>query len=67
LAWILASPQVYKDVYGLDPARSIIPFSQPALVTIPLGFLVLAIVSLITYRPQLPAFEVITPDQQTNS
>jgi cation/acetate symporter len=60
LAWILASPQVYNDVYGLDPKRSIIPFSQPALVTIPLGFLVLVIVSLLTYRPtRTPAFEVI--------
>ncbi|HEV8292847.1 MAG TPA: cation acetate symporter [Tepidisphaeraceae bacterium] len=59
LAWILASPQVYRDVYGLDPARSIIPFSQPALVTIPLGFLVLVVVSLITFRAQTPAFEVI--------
>jgi cation/acetate symporter len=59
LAWILASPQVYRDVYGLDPTGSIIPFSQPALVTIPLGFLVLVVVSLITYRPQTPAFEVV--------
>jgi cation/acetate symporter len=60
LAWILASPQVYRDVYGLDPARSIIPFSQPALVTIPLGFLVLVIVSLITLRPVSgPAFPVV--------
>jgi cation/acetate symporter len=64
LAWILASPQVYRDVYGLDPARSIIPFSQPALVTIPLGFLVLVVVSLITYRsPAGPAFEVVQERQ----
>jgi len=63
LAWILASPQVYRDVYSLDPTRSIIPFSQPALVTIPLGFLVLVVVSLITYRPQAAAFEVVVPNQ----
>ena len=37
LAWILLSAQAYKDVYGLDPARAIVPFSQPAIVTIPLG------------------------------
>jgi cation/acetate symporter len=67
LAWILASPQVYKDVYGLDATRSIIPFSQPALVTIPLGFVVLVFVSLITYRPQVAAFEVVTPSQGRNS
>jgi cation/acetate symporter len=67
LAWILASPQVYRDVYGLDPTRSIIPFSQPALVTIPLGFLVLVVVSLMTYRTRLPAFEVVTSSQGGNS
>ena len=25
LAWILLSAQAYKDVYGLDPARAIVP------------------------------------------
>jgi cation/acetate symporter len=48
LGWILLSAQAYKDVYGLDPARAIVPFSQPAIVTIPLGFLVLVLVSLLT-------------------
>jgi cation/acetate symporter len=50
LAWILLSAQAYKDVYGLDPARAIVPFSQPAIVTIPLGFIVLVVVSLLTQR-----------------
>ncbi len=48
LGWILLSAQAYKDVYGLDPARAIVPFSQPAIVTIPLGFIVLVLVSLFT-------------------
>jgi cation/acetate symporter len=52
LGWILLSAQAYKDVYGLDPAQAIVPFSQPAIVTIPLGFLVLVVVSLLTPRPQ---------------
>jgi cation/acetate symporter len=52
LAWILLSAQCYKDVYHLDPARSIIPFSQPGLVTIPLGFVVLIVVSLMTWKPR---------------
>ncbi|MEI6085083.1 MAG: cation acetate symporter [Verrucomicrobiota bacterium] len=52
LGWILLSAQAYKDVYGLDPAKAIVPFSQPAIVTIPLGFLVLIIVSLLTPRPE---------------
>lgn len=50
LGWILLSAQAYKQVYGLDPADSIIPFSQPALVTVPLGFVVLVVVSLLTPR-----------------
>ncbi|MCG3149396.1 MAG: Cation/acetate symporter ActP [Verrucomicrobiae bacterium] len=48
LGWILLSAQAYKDVYGLDPAKAIVPFSQPAIVTIPLGFIVLIFVSLLT-------------------
>lgn len=52
LGWILLSAQAYKDVYGLDPAKAIVPFSQPAIVTIPLGFLVLIVVSLLTPRPE---------------
>jgi cation/acetate symporter len=48
LGWILLSAQAYKDVYGLDPAKAIVPFSQPAIVTIPLGFIVLILVSLLT-------------------
>src|SRR5436190_10680818 len=59
LAWILLSPQCYKDVFGLDPARSIIPFSQPGLVTIPLGFVVLVAVSLVTTRRDAVGFDVI--------
>ena len=50
LAWILLSAQAYRDVYNLDPAKAIVPFSQPAIVTIPLGFVVLVLVSLLTQR-----------------
>jgi cation/acetate symporter len=48
LAWILASAQAYKDVYGLPPEDALVPFSQPGIVTIPLGFLVLVVVSMLT-------------------
>ncbi len=50
LGWILLSADTYDKVYHIDKARSIIPFSQPALVTIPLGFVVLIVVSLMTKR-----------------
>jgi len=51
LGWILLSGDTYKDVYGLDPAGAIVPFSQPGIVTIPLGFAVLVAVSLMTQKP----------------
>ena len=50
LGWILSSAQTFKDVYGLNPESALVPFSQPAIVTIPLGFLVLVVVSLMTKR-----------------
>jgi cation/acetate symporter len=48
LGWLLLSAPAYQHVYRLDPARALAPFSQPGLVTIPLGFLVLVVVSLLT-------------------
>jgi cation/acetate symporter len=50
LGWILLSAQAYKDVYGLDPTTAPMPFSQPAIVSVPLGFLVLVVVSLLSRR-----------------
>jgi cation/acetate symporter len=50
LAWILLSADTFKDVYGLDPASALVPFSQPGIVTIPLGFLTLIVVSLATRK-----------------
>jgi len=48
LIWILLSGDTYRDVYGLDPSLAIVPFSQPGIVTIPLAFVVLVAVSLLT-------------------
>jgi len=48
LAWILCSAQAFRDVYGWAPETAPVPFSQPGIVTIPLGFLVLIVVSLLT-------------------
>ena len=60
LGWILLSAQAYRDIYGLDPADSIVPFSQPGLVTIPLGFITLIVVSLLT-KPQPAAAPASEP------
>ncbi len=48
LGWILLSGDTYAKVYGLPAADAIVPFSQPGIVTIPLGFLTLVLVSLMT-------------------
>lgn len=58
LAWILLSADTFEKVYGLSRDLSPMPFSQPGLVTIPLGFAVLIGVSLVTPRPTAPPVPV---------
>ena len=53
LGWILLSADTFEKVYGLSRDLAPVPFSQPGLVTIPLGFVVLIVVSLLT--PPRPA------------
>ena len=52
LSWILLSAESFEKVYKYTAAQaaelSWVPFSQPGLVTIPLGFLTLVVVSLAT-------------------
>jgi len=55
LAWILLSADTFEKVYGISRDLALTPFSQPGLVTIPLGFLVLIVVSLLTPPPVTPS------------
>jgi len=48
VAWLLMTSDAFEKVYGLDPKKAIAPFSNPGLVTIPLAFIVLVVVSLMT-------------------
>lgn len=48
LGWILVSGDTFRDIYGMSESSALVPFSQPGIVTIPLGFIVLVVVSLIT-------------------
>ena len=48
LAWILLSGDTFASVYGLPKEYAPVPFSQPGIVTIPLGFATLVLVSLMT-------------------
>lgn len=51
LGWILLSKDTFKNVYGMtDYTGWTVPFSQPGIVTIPLGFLTLILVSLMTQK-----------------
>ncbi len=61
LAWILLSGDTFSKVYGLPAEDAIVPFSQPGIVTIPLGFLTLVAVSLLTRssRPGEPLAETV--------
>jgi len=49
LILILFSPSLYKQ-YGLDPLTAPVPFDNPGFVSIPLSFLVLVGVSLVTQK-----------------
>ncbi|MEI6504458.1 MAG: cation acetate symporter [Planctomycetota bacterium] len=51
LTWILLSADTFEKVYGLSRDLALTPFSQPALITIPLGFFTLVVVSLLTPAP----------------
>jgi cation/acetate symporter len=61
LGWILASADSFEKVYGYTNAEAVdaalVPFSQPGIVTIPLGFITLVVVSLLTKgsNEKLPA------------
>jgi cation/acetate symporter len=48
LGWILLSADTFKSVYGLANHAGYVPFSQPGIVTIPLGFATVVLVSLLT-------------------
>jgi cation/acetate symporter len=55
LTWLLLTKEAFQNIYGFSAAdaaaKAPAPFSQPGLVTIPLGFVVLVVVSLLT-RPR---------------
>ena len=54
LGWILLSGDTFSTIYGLSADDAWVPFDQPGLVTIPLGFLTLVIVSLMTQPKDTP-------------
>jgi cation/acetate symporter len=49
LLLISLSPDLYKQ-YGLNPALAPVPFSNPGIISIPLSFITLVVVSLLTQK-----------------
>ena len=49
---ILVSPTMY-EMYGLDPATALVPLKNPGIISIPLSFLTIVAVSLLTKRDRL--------------
>jgi len=47
LGLIVLSPDLYK-LYGLDPTTAPVPLTNPGIISIPLSFLTLIVVSLLT-------------------
>ena len=54
LLWIFLSGDAFTHLYHRPASASPMPFNQPALVTIPLAYIVLIVVSLFTRKPELP-------------
>jgi cation/acetate symporter len=52
LGWILCSADSMDKVFGLSAEDALVPFGQPGIVTIPLGFITLVTVSLLTRKPE---------------
>jgi cation/acetate symporter len=50
LLLILLSPDTFSQVYGLPASDAPLPFSQPAIISVPLSFITLVVVSLLTRK-----------------
>ena len=47
---ILLSPDTFSQVYNLPAASAPMPISQPAIISVPLSFITLYVVSLMTKK-----------------
>jgi cation/acetate symporter len=58
LLWIIVSPDMVKNMYGMDIKDAFVPLSQPGLVTIPLSFVAIIVASLLTSKkPEMDGHE----------
>ncbi len=50
LGIILLSPSTYADIYGLPATQAPIPLDNPGIISMPLSFITLVLVSLLTQK-----------------
>ncbi len=48
LLWVFVTPDMFTNIYKLDPKGAWMPLNQPGIVTIPLSFLAIFITSTLT-------------------
>jgi cation/acetate symporter len=63
---ILLSPDMWAR-YGLDPANAPMPINQPGIISIPLSFITLVLVSLATAKKPLDSSKKLAAKQPTKA
>jgi len=48
LLWVFVTPDMFTNIYKLDPKGAWMPLNQPGIVTIPLSFIAIVITSMMT-------------------
>lgn len=48
LLWVFVTPDMFTNIYKLDPKGAFMPLNQPGIVTIPLSFIAIFITSKLT-------------------
>jgi cation/acetate symporter len=48
LLWVFATPDMFTNIYKLDPKGAWMPLNQPGIVTIPLSFIAIFLTSILT-------------------
>jgi len=52
LGIILSSPKMYSDLYHIDPTTALHGLNNPGIISIPLSFITLIVVSLLTQKKE---------------
>jgi len=50
LLWVFVTPDMFTNIYKLDPKGAWMPLNQPGIVTIPLSFIAIVITSMMTRK-----------------